>query len=97
MAKKTKFFTVAGFTRFDGEVDPWTFPEVFKTRRAAAKFIAEKINEVLHDYDEEHREVWDCVNDVTAKDCLPNGYRLSFYNAKDDISDLTIVEHSWEE
>jgi hypothetical protein len=97
MAKKTKFFTVAGFTRFGGEVEPCVYQEVFKTRRAAAKFVAGEINEILLDYDEEHREQWDCADDITGKDCLPDGYRLSCYNDADDIIDLSIVEHTWEE
>lgn len=93
--KKTKFYTVAGCTRVDGEVEPCTYEEVFKTRRAAAKFIAGEINDVLLDYDDEHRERWDCADDITAKDCLPDGYRLSCYNEQDDILDLSIVEHSF--
>ena len=99
MAKKTKtkFFTVAGCSRMDGEVEPCTYQEVFKTRRAAAKFIAGELNDVLLDYDAEHREQWCCADDITTKDCLPNGCRLSCYNDADDILDLSIVEHTWEE
>ena len=99
MAKKknntTKFYTVAGFTRLNGEVEPCTYTEVFNTRKEAAKFIAGEINDVLMDYDDEHREQWDCADDVKAKDCK-DGYRLSCYNEADDILDLSIVEHEIE-
>lgn len=94
MAKKTKFFTVAGCSRMDGEVKPCTFEEVFKTRKAAGKFIAETINEMLLGY-KDLDNGYDIPYEVKPSECT-HGYRLSCYNDEDDIIDLSIVEHTWE-
>lgn len=84
--KDIKFYTVIGYARIGGCIDNDYYTDVFKTRREAAKFIANQINDYIDQEeleDEEH---------VTAKECM-HGKCLSAYNDDDDRVDLGIVEH----
>ena len=85
MAKTSKFYTVSGFSRIGGCVEPCTYTEIFQTRNEAAKFVAAEINQVIADEEAD-------VDPVKAKDCT-EGYRLDCYNDADDIVDLSVVEH----
>ena len=85
MAKTSKFYTVSGFARIGGCVEPCTYTEIFQTRKEAAKFVADEINQTIEDEEAN-------VDPVKAKDCT-EGYRLDCYNDDDDIVDLVVVEH----
>lgn len=94
MAKKTKpnkFYTVAGFSRIDGCIETSNYTEIFFKRSAAAKFIADEINDVIEDENAQNPD--DQMDKVTAKECT-KGYRLSSYNDEDDVVCLDIVEHT---
>lgn len=84
-SKTTKFYTISGFSRIGGCVEPCTYTEIFQTREEAAKFVADEINQVITDEEAD-------VDPVKAKDCT-EGYRLDCYNDADDIVDLSVVEH----
>lgn len=89
-SKTTKFYTVAGFSRFGGCIVPSNYAEVFTSRSDAAKFIAKVINDAI--YDENAQNPDEQIDPVTAKDCK-DGYRLSAFNDLDDIVCLGIAEH----
>lgn len=94
MAKKnntTKFYTVAGFSRIGGCLATSNYTEIFFKRSAAAKFIADEINDVIEDENAQNPD--DQMDKVTAKECT-KGYRLSSYNDDDDVVCLDIVEHT---
>lgn len=87
----TKFYTVAGFSRMGGCIETSTYTDIFFKRSAAAKFIADEINEVIDEENAQNPD--DQIERVKAKDCT-KGYRLSSYNDEDDIVCLDIVEHT---
>ena len=94
MAKKsntTKFYTIAGFTRIGGCLATSNYTEIFFKRSAAAKFIADEINDVIEDENAQNPDAQ--MDKVTAKECI-KGYRLSSYNDEDDVVCLDIVEHT---
>lgn len=84
--KKITFFTVVANARIDGEINNNIYTDVYKTRRQAAKFIADEVN----DYIEQEK-----LDDekVTAKDCM-EGYLIYAYNGVDDRLDFDIVKHT---
>lgn len=94
MAKKnntTKFYTVSGFSRIGGCLATSNYTEIFFKRSAAAKFIADEINDVIEDENAQNPD--NQMDKVTAKECT-KGYRLSSYNDEDDVVCLDIVEHT---
>lgn len=91
--KTTKFYTVAGFTRINGCCSPVTYKETFATRAKAAKFIADEMNQVIEEENDQNPDTQ--IDLVTAKDCT-QGYGLSAFNDHDDIFELNIVEHEVE-
>lgn len=91
--KTTKFYTVAGFTRINGCCSPVTYKETFATRAKAAKFIADEVNQVIEEENDQNPDTQ--IDLVTAKDCA-QGYGLSAFNDHDDIFELNIVEHEVE-
>lgn len=87
----TKFYTIAGFSRIGGCLATSNYTEIFFKRSAAAKFIADEINDVIEDENAQNPD--NQMDKVTAKECT-KGYRLSSYNDKDDVVCLDIVEHT---
>ena len=85
-AKTIKFFTVAGNSRIGGCIENSTYGQVFRTRRDAARFIADEVNDFIdqEDLDDRPKE--------TAKSCMA-GCCFYAYNDADDRLDLDIVEH----
>ncbi len=88
---KSKFCTVAGFSRTGGCISPITCPDLFANRNKAAKYIADEINQVINDENAQNPDSQQ--KNVTVKDCL-KGYRLSAFNDADDIVCYTITEHT---
>ena len=87
--KKTegiKFFTVVGNARIDGCISNNHYTQVFKTRKEAAKFIADEINDFIDQEELEDRPK------ETVKSCM-NGCCFYQYNDDDDRLELDIVEH----
>lgn len=85
-AKTIKFFTVVGNSRIGGCIENSIYEQVFKTRRAAAKFIADEINDFIDQEELAERPK------ETAKSCM-YGCCFYAYNDADDRLDLDIVEH----
>lgn len=85
MAKTSKFYTVSGFYRINGCIDAITYGEIFTTQAKAAKFAADKINQVISDEEIDLEPVKPSAN--------VNKYRISSYNDSDDIMELNVVEH----
>lgn len=85
-AKPIKFFTVVGNSRIGGCIENSNYEQVFKTRREAAKFIADEINDFIDQEELEERPK------ETAKSCM-NGCCFYQYNDDDDRIELDIVEH----
>lgn len=85
-AKTIKFFTVVGNSRIGGCIENSKYEQVFKTRRKAAKFIADEVNDFIDQegLDESRKE--------TAKSCM-DGCCFYAYNDADDSLDFDIVEH----
>ena len=91
MTKQTKtptikFFTVVGNSRMDGCINNNLYPQVFKSRREAAKFIADEVNAFIDQEELEGR-----VKE-TAKSCM-HGTCFYAYNDDDDRLEFDIVEH----
>lgn len=80
-----KVYTVTGFTRIGGCIEPCAYTELFPTRNEAAKFVASEINQyiVQEGIQKAH---------VSTEGCR-NGYRIYAGNDDDDLLDLSIVEH----
>ena len=91
--KKITFYTIAGCSRTDGEVEPVTYEETYRSVRSAAKAVADEINEVIDLNNETVEDDSKKLPHVTADDCM-DGYRLSVFNDADDILDISIVKHS---
>lgn len=85
-AKPIKFFTVVGNSRIGGCIENSIYELVFKTRRAAAKFIADEVNDYIDQEGLEGRPK------ETTKSCM-DGCCFYAYNDEDDRLDLDIVEH----
>lgn len=85
MAKKKKFYTVSGIKRVCMLTETLKFPDTFTTKKAAAKFVAGKLNEWVDHWNKIHgREE---IGRVTIMDCFKHdGYMIG------DIC-LNIVEH----
>ena len=81
-----KFFTVVGNSRIGGCIENIISEQVFKTRREAAKFIADDINDFIVQEELEDRPK------ETVKSCM-NGCCFYQYNDDDDRIELDIVEH----
>jgi hypothetical protein len=81
-----KFFTVVGNSRIGGCIENSNYEQVFKTRREAAKFIADEVNDFIDQEELEDRPK------ETAKSCM-NGCCFYQYNDDDDCIELDIVEH----
>ena len=68
MAKKTKFYTVSGMKRVCMGKDTVSYPQLFTSKKAAAKFVAERMNEAIDEFNKwpthahtEHIKEADCV------------------------------------
>ena len=85
-AKTIKFFTVVGNSRIGGCVKNSIYEQVFKTRRAAAKFIADEVNDFIDQEELEGRQK------ETAQSCM-DGCCFYAYNDADDRLDFDIVAH----
>lgn len=84
--KTIKFFTVVGNSRIGGCIGNSIYEQVFKTRRAAAKFIADEVNDYID------QEALEGRPKETIKSCM-DGCCFYAYNDADDRLDLDIVEH----
>ncbi len=84
-SKTTKFYTVSGFTRIGGCIEPCAYTELFPTQNEAAKLVASEINQYI---------VQEGIHKahVSTENCR-NGYRIYARNDDDDMLDLSIVEH----
>lgn len=85
MAKKTTFYTVSGMKRVCMGIDTVSYPPLFTSKKAAAKFVADRVNEAIDEFnkwpDHAHTE------HTTAAVCLKlNGYQFGGFC-------LNIVEH----
>ena len=85
MAKKPKFYTVSGMKRVCMGMDAVSYPEIFQSKKEAAKFVADRMNEAIDEYNKwpthahtDHAKVADCVK--------LNGYQFGDFC-------LSIVEH----
>jgi hypothetical protein len=85
-AKTIKFFTVVGNSRIGGCVENSIYEQVFRTRRAAAKFIADEVNDFIDQEELEGRQK------ETTQSCM-DGCCFYAYNDADDRLDFDIVEH----
>lgn len=88
MSKKTKVYTVSGLKRVCMHIEPIKYPDTFTTKKAAAKFVAGKLNEWVDHWNKVHgREE---IGRVKIMDCFKyDGYIIG------DIC-LLIVEHDSE-
>jgi len=84
--KNITFFTVVANARIGGEINNNHYTEVFKTKRQAAKLIADEVNDYIEQENLEEEK-------VTSKDCM-NGYIIYAYNDADDRVDFDIVKHT---
>lgn len=99
-AKTIKFFTVVGNSRIGGCIENSNYEQVFKTRREAAKFIADEVNNFI-----DQEELEDRLKE-TAESCMygtcfyidndedDEDDRLDFDSDEDDRLDFDIVEHT---
>lgn len=86
MAKKTKFYTVSGMKRVCMGMDTLSYPQLFTSKKEAAKFVADRMNEAIDEFNKwpthahtEHIKEADCVK--------LNGYQFGDFC-------LSIVEHN---
>ena len=89
--RKVLRFTISGYARTDGCLEVLTDNTLYKSKKSAAKAIAQAINQVI----EEHNAT--CDKDcglpyVNTEDCL-NGYIISAYNDSDDRTEWRITQH----
>ena len=83
--KTISFFTVVGHARINGCIENNRYSDVFKTRKEAAQFVADELNEFIGDYNVEHHP-------LKASECM-NGYEIYAYNDADDKLDMEVIEH----
>ena len=50
MAKKTKFYTVSGMKRVCMGIDTVSYPNLFTSKKEAAKFVADRVNEAIDEF-----------------------------------------------
>lgn len=101
MAKKTTFYTVSGMKRVCMGIDTVSYPTLFTSKKAAAKFVADRVNEAIDEFnkwpDHAHTE------HTTAAVCLKlNGYQFGGFClsiVKHDVPQsalvLTAAETNW--
>jgi len=88
MAKKTKVYTVSGMKRVCMHIEPIKYPDTFTTKKAAAKFVAGKLNEWVDDWNKIHGH--EEIGRVKIMDC----FKYDGYIIGDTC--LLIVEHDSE-
>lgn len=89
--RKVLRFTISGYERTDGELYTLTDHTLYKSKKSAAKAIAEAIN----------RDI-DCINEarennkklpyITADKCM-DGYLMSNFDDGDDRIEWRITQH----
>ena len=86
MAKKTKFYTVSGMKRVCMGTDTLSYPPLFTSKKAAAKFIADRMNEAIDEFNKWPNHAH--TEHIKAADCVKfNGYQFGDFC-------LSIVEHN---
>ena len=85
MAKKTKFYTVSGMKRVCMGKDTVSYPQLFTSKKEAAKFVADRMNEAIDEFNKWPTHAH--TEHIKAADCVKlNGYQFGDFC-------LSIVEH----
>ena len=85
MAKKTKFYTVSGMKRVCMGIDTVSYPNLFTSKKEAAKFVADRVNEAIDEFNKWPNHAH--TEHIKADVCLKlNGYQFGGFS-------LNIVEH----
>lgn len=87
---KKKFYTVIGMKRVCMGVEKVTYPDTFTNKKAAAKFVAARMNEAIDKWNtrKDNRDIIK-ISHVTVTKCFnAEGYMFGSFS-------LNIVEHDY--